>query len=45
MLAAAYEGFQLELVGVQSEKLELRVAPVESAPALDTGVPPPARTN
>jgi hypothetical protein len=45
LLGAAYDGFQLELVGVQSERIELRVAPDPTPPETGPGTPPPPRTN
>jgi hypothetical protein len=45
LLAGAYPGFGLELAGVQSESIELRVRPEPAGPPLDGQTPVGPRTN
>jgi hypothetical protein len=45
LIGAAYPGFQLELAGVQSESIELRVLPEAATQPLDTESPGRPRTN
>ncbi len=45
LIGAAYPGFQLELAGVQSESIELRVMPEAATQPLDTETPARPRTN